>query len=61
VLTPKKNFHPSGRRPVPVTYQQAIRTIRRPPENLPEMDFLDGDVDFVRRLARGLYRAAGSA
>lgn len=26
---------------------------------LPEMDFLDGDVDFVRRLARGLYRAAG--
>lgn len=25
---------------------------------LPEYDFLDGDVDFVRRLARGLYRAA---
>ena len=26
---------------------------------LPHMDFLDGDVDFVKRLARGLYRAAG--
>ena len=25
---------------------------------LPEYDFLDGDVDFVRRLARGLFRAA---
>ena len=25
---------------------------------LPEYDFLDGDVDFVRRLARGLYSAA---
>lgn len=23
------------------------------PENLPEYDFLDGDLDFVRRLARG--------
>ncbi len=28
-------------------------------ERLPEYDFLDGDVDFVRRLARGLYREAG--
>jgi hypothetical protein len=26
---------------------------------LPQMDFLDGDVDFVKRLSRGLYRAAG--
>lgn len=25
---------------------------------LPEYDFLDGDVDFVRRLARGLYSSA---
>jgi 8-oxo-dGTP diphosphatase len=25
---------------------------------LPELDFLDGDVDFVRRLAKGLFRAA---
>ena len=25
---------------------------------LPEYDFLDGDVDFVRRLARGLFRTA---
>jgi 8-oxo-dGTP diphosphatase len=25
---------------------------------LPELDFLDGDVDFVRRLAKGMYRAA---
>lgn len=25
---------------------------------LPEYDFLDGDVDFVRRLARGMYRSA---
>ena len=27
-------------------------------QKLPEYDFLDGDVDFVRRLARGLYNAA---
>ena len=27
-------------------------------EQLPAMDFLDGDVDFVRRLARGMYRVA---
>jgi 8-oxo-dGTP diphosphatase len=27
-------------------------------EQLPGMDFLDGDVDFVRRLARGMYRVA---
>lgn len=27
-------------------------------EQLPGMDFLDGDVDFVRRLARGMYRMA---
>lgn len=27
-------------------------------EALPEYDFLDGDVDFVRRLARGLYRTS---
>ena len=27
-------------------------------QKLPEYDFLDGDVDFVRRLALGLYRAA---
>ncbi len=25
---------------------------------LPELDFLDGDVDFVRRLAKGRYRTA---
>lgn len=25
---------------------------------LPEYDFLDGDVDFVRRLAKGLFRSA---
>lgn len=25
---------------------------------LPEYDFLDGDVDFVRRLAKGLFRTA---
>jgi 8-oxo-dGTP diphosphatase len=27
-------------------------------EKLPQYDFLDGDVDFVRRLARGQYRSA---
>ncbi len=27
-------------------------------EQLPGMDFLDGDVDFVRRLARGMFRMA---
>jgi hypothetical protein len=26
------------------------------PEKLPNYDFLDGDVDFVRRLAAGQYR-----
>jgi 8-oxo-dGTP diphosphatase len=28
-------------------------------ERLPEYDFVDGDVDFVRRLAHGQYRGAG--
>lgn len=27
-------------------------------QRLPEYDFLDGDVDFVRRLARGLYHTS---
>ena len=26
------------------------------PEKLPQYDFLDGDVDFVRRLASGEYK-----
>jgi ADP-ribose pyrophosphatase len=39
--------------PVPGEFQQ-IRWER--PENLPSYDFLDGDVDFVRRLARGQIR-----
>jgi 8-oxo-dGTP diphosphatase len=29
-------------------------------DRLPDYDFLDGDVDFVRRLARGLSGTAGS-
>jgi 8-oxo-dGTP diphosphatase len=28
-------------------------------DRLPEIDFLDGDVDFVRRLARGQFQGAG--
>lgn len=35
---------------------QSIRWVER--EKLPELDFLDGDVDFVRRLSRGMYRTA---
>jgi mutator protein MutT len=31
------------------------------PRRLPEYDFLDGDRDFVRRLARGQYRAVGES
>ncbi|MEO8660559.1 MAG: (deoxy)nucleoside triphosphate pyrophosphohydrolase [Bryobacteraceae bacterium] len=36
--------------PIPSEFEQ-IRW--EPPENLPQYDFLDGDLDFVRRLARG--------
>lgn len=32
------------------------RIVWESPGNLPEYDFLDGDVDFVRRLASGHYR-----
>jgi 8-oxo-dGTP diphosphatase len=32
------------------------RIVWESPEKLPEYDFLDGDVDFVRRLASGHYR-----
>lgn len=35
---------------------ESIRWEARP--RLPEYDFLDGDVDFVRRLAKGLFRTA---
>jgi 8-oxo-dGTP diphosphatase len=35
---------------------ESIRWEARP--QLPEYDFLDGDVDFVRRLAKGLFRSA---
>jgi 8-oxo-dGTP diphosphatase len=37
----------------------AFETIRwETPDKLPQYDFLDGDVDFVRRLASGEYRQA---
>jgi 8-oxo-dGTP diphosphatase len=32
------------------------RIVWESPEKLPDYDFLDGDVDFVRRLAAGQYR-----
>jgi 8-oxo-dGTP diphosphatase len=32
------------------------RIVWEHPEKLPDYDFLDGDVDFVRRLAAGQYR-----
>ena len=38
---------------------ESIRWEARP--RLPEYDFLDGDVDFVRRLAKGLFRSASGA
>lgn len=41
--------------PQPRTFQQ-IAWER--PESLPEYDFLDGDLDFIRRLARGHVRLA---
>jgi len=41
--------------PQPCTFQQ-IAWER--PESLPEYDFLDGDLDFIRRLARGHVRLA---
>ena len=36
------------------------RMIWESPANLPSYDFLDGDVDFVRRLARGHVRSAAN-
>jgi len=35
---------------------ESIRWEQR--QKLPEYDFLDGDVDFVRRLAKGMFRTA---
>jgi 8-oxo-dGTP diphosphatase len=36
------------------------RMIWESPANLPSYDFLDGDVDFVRRIARGHVRSAAN-
>ncbi len=42
--------------PQPQTFQQILWEL---PEALPDYDFLDGDLDFIRRLARGRVRLAG--
>lgn len=42
--------------PQPQTFQQILW---ERPEALPDYDFLDGDLDFIRRLARGRVRLAG--
>ncbi len=42
--------------PQPRTFQQILW---ERPEALPGYDFLDGDLDFIRRLARGQVRLAG--
>lgn len=39
--------------PRPETFEQILW---EPPQALPSYDFLDGDLDFVRRLARGQVR-----
>lgn len=39
--------------PAPHTFEQLVWEL---PESLPSYDFLDGDLDFVRRLARGRVR-----
>ncbi len=42
--------------PQPRTFQQILW---ERPEALPDYDFLDGDLDFIRRLARGRVRLTG--
>ena len=41
--------------PQPRTFQQISWEL---PEALPSYDFLDGDLDFIRRIARGQFRLA---